>query len=222
MRVYYNKITMGNFALLKTLQDQLLNAYREQREESLILSKVTKESKKITEPMESDQSDAAVLSRALESYVEERETLRASKSQLSELNNRLKDLKWRHELLLQKLLIIQKERDVCNGQFLASIYQSQQQNELRNLLLEKQLLGLMERGEQQTATLSNILMRGNFNAESVRRIQSQITDVVQMKTDQICDLEKKLSQTVKAKENLEKVMQEAQHVQYNSVNRRVT
>jgi len=193
--------------LLKSLQDQLLNARQEEREKSLIFSKVSKENKKIAEPMAFDQSDKTRLSKDLESYVKEKETVRVAESQLSDLNGRLGDLKWQHEIHLQKLLVIQKERDACKPQFQSHIYRSQQQNEFRNLLLEKKLVGLLERGEQQTATLNEILVCGNFDSESVRRIQSQITNVVQCKTDQISNLEQRLEKAIRAKMNLEKIMQ---------------
>lgn len=158
--------------------------------------------------MLSFQSEATILSNYLGSEEKEKQALIQARAHLSDLNACHDDLKWRHELLLQNLLLIQKRHDTYKTHFMSSIYESQRQSELCNFALEKTLLGLLERGEQQTATLSNVLIRGNFDPDSVRKIQSQITNVLQMKTDQIIDLEKKMSDAKKFKGNLERVVAE--------------
>lgn len=197
---------MNNIDLLKTLKEQVVEARQDRQEESIFLSKVKKGHAKRAKPMESFQNEVAMLSKHLETDEDERKELLILKSELSDLNSRFEELKWQHELLLQSLQLAQKERDAYKTTFLSSIYKSQQQNELRNLLLEKTLLGLLEKGEQQTATLSNVLLHGNFDSDSVKNIQSQITNVLQLKADHVSNLDGKLGKARQIKENLENVI----------------
>jgi hypothetical protein len=183
-----------------------MEARKNKQEESIRLALVKREHARRAEPMEKFQMEAGQLAMLVAADQVERKELLVLKTELSHLNTTFQGLKWKHELLLQSLQLAKKERNECTSKFHSNIYESQQQNELHNLFLEKTFRSLIERGERQTATLSNVLMRGNFDAESVKNIQAQITNVLQLKADQISKLDGKLGRAKQIKEILESIL----------------
>lgn len=156
--------------------------------------------------MQKLQTDVGQLSIQVAPDKLERKELLILKTELSHLKTTFQDLKWKQELLLQSLQLARKERDECKSKFFSNVYKSQRQNELHNLCLEKTFRNLIERGERQTATLSNVLMRGNFDSGSVKNIQAQITNVLQLKADQISKLDDKLNKAKQIKVFLENIL----------------
>lgn len=183
-----------------------MDARKDKQEETILLALVKREHARRTEPMEKLQVEVGQLSAQVEPDKLERKELFVLRTELSHLNTTFQDLKWKQELLLQSLQFARKERDECKSKFLANVYKSQRQNERHNLCLENTFRSLIERGERQTATLSNVLMRGNFDSESVKNIQAQITNVLQLKADQISKLDGMLGKAKEIKEYLENIL----------------
>lgn len=74
-----------------------------------------------------------------------------------------------HEVLEQRFVQVQKERDDLYSKFESSIYDVQQKSGLKNLMLERKLTTLTEQLEKKEAQLGEVLAASNLDQSTLQQ-----------------------------------------------------
>lgn len=138
-KAYYNEITLNNLVLIKTLKEQLEESKRKEAATEKHMGEIAVENKQLREPLEAANKELADLRHQLRSYDKDKVTLKNAKTRLAQVETQLKELKWEHEVLEQRFAKVQSERDELYDRFSDAVFEVQQKNGFKNILLEKRL-----------------------------------------------------------------------------------
>ncbi|MEE6518940.1 hypothetical protein FKM82_030268 [Ascaphus truei] len=128
--------------------------------------------------------------------------LQSTKARLKATEKELSDLKWEHEVLEQRFLKVQRERDELYKKFTAAIQEVQQKSSFKNLLLERKLLALGEMLEKKEAQLNEVLAASNLDPIALTTVTRKLEDVLDSKNNAIKDLQYELARVCKAHSDL--------------------
>lgn len=168
------------------------------------MKEVILQSKNIKEPLEKGKIDIVVLSKRLEAYRFEKEELNNKKELLNNLQLELSDLKWRHEVLYQRFIAIEAERDEYQNKVRAAMYESQQKNYLKNAILDKQIINTINKRDVHNATINELLVGEKIDSKTVTMIQTKLKNIGHEKQVIIREIEKEISQVKQDRQKLRK------------------
>ncbi|XP_023560987.1 growth arrest-specific protein 8 isoform X2 [Octodon degus] len=129
-------------------------------------------------------------------------SLKSTKARLKVTEKELKDLQWEHEVLEQRFLKVQQERDELYRKFTAAIQEVQQKTGFKNLLLERKLQALNAAVERREVQFNEVLAASNLDPSALTLVSRKLEDVLQSKNATIKDLQYELARVCKAHNDL--------------------
>merc|ERR1711865_193006 len=101
-----------------------------------------------------------------------------------------------HEVLEQRFVGVQKERNKLYTEFQKAIYDVKQKSGFKNLLIEKKLGAMNEELEKREAQLSELLSHANIDASTVGAVSRRWDDVIEVKNQVVRDLQQRLGELI--------------------------
>ena len=153
--------------------------------------------KNITEPLQQGNNDIMKLKQKLKLYQMEKMDLEQTKGNLGKLQRELNDLKWKHEVLFQRFIALEKERDDYQNKVQESLYEAQQKSDLKNVLLDKKIQNISHKRDHKIAFLNEMLQHENYNPNIMMDIKTKITNIMEEKDKKIKTIELALNKMIK-------------------------
>ncbi|XP_075795940.1 dynein regulatory complex subunit 4 [Pelodiscus sinensis] len=199
---YYNDITLNNLALINTLKEQMEEMKKREDHLEKEMAEVLLQNKRLTEPLGRARDEVAELQRKLAHYEKDKEALANTKARLKVTQKELKDLQWEHEVLEQRFIKVQAERDELYQKFTKAISEVQQKTGFKNLLLERKLKALSNIVEKKEVQLNEVLSASNLDPSALTMVTRKLEDVLDSKNNTIKDLQYELARVCKAHDDL--------------------
>ncbi|KAG5837230.1 dynein regulatory complex subunit 4-like [Anguilla anguilla] len=202
IKIYYNKTTFNNLALINSLKEQLEEKKKKEDRLEKEMAEVLQQNKTLTEPLQKAKEEVIELQRQMANYKNDKASLAGAKARLKVAEKEIKDLKWEHEVLEQRFSKVQEERDELYQKFTKAILEVQQKSGFKNLLLEKKLSTLTETLEKKDAQLNEVLSASNLDPSAINLVTRKVEDVLDSKNIAIKDLQYELARVCKAHNDL--------------------
>ncbi|KAI4875249.1 hypothetical protein NFI96_006676 [Prochilodus magdalenae] len=199
---YYNDITLNNLALINLLKEQVEEMKRKEERLEKEKAELLQQNKRHTEPLQKATKEVAELQKQLANYNKDKTSLARAKAQLKVADKEMKDLKWEHEVLVQRFSKVQLERDELYQKFTKAIQEVQQKSGFKNLLLERKLDALTDTLEKKEAQLNEVLSASNLDHTALNVVTRKLEDVLDSKNVAIKDLQYELARVCKAHNDL--------------------
>ncbi|OCT82359.1 hypothetical protein XELAEV_18024885mg [Xenopus laevis] len=199
---YYNDITLNNLALINSLKEQMEEMKKKEDRMEKEMADLQLQNRRLTEPLQKAREEVTELNRQLANYEKDKTALANTKARLKVTEKELNDLKWEHEVLEQRFLKVQTERDELYKKFTAAIHEVQQKSGFKNLLLERKLQALGDALEKKEAQLNEVLAASNLDPTALAVVTRKLEDVLDSKNGAIKDLQYELARVCKAHNDL--------------------
>ncbi|XP_065519987.1 dynein regulatory complex subunit 4 [Lathamus discolor] len=198
MKNYYNDITLKNLELISLLKEQIedlqIRTDQLEREKANALL----QNKQLNESLQQAQEQIFELEKKLVRYDKDKEALTNAKAHLKITQKEWKDLQWEHEVLEQRFIKVQVERDELYQKFTKAIHEVQQKTGFKNLLLERKLTGLLGILEKKEVELSEVFAASKLDQGALTLVSHKLEDVLNSKNATIKDLQLQLARVCKA------------------------
>jgi growth arrest-specific protein 8 len=112
-----------------------------------------------------------VLRQQVSNYDKDKMTLQLTKQRLLQADKQFKNLEWEKEVLSQRFIKMEKERDELYARFESSIFELQQKTGLKGVLLEKKLEAAYEVLEKKESQLAEVLAASNLDASTLQNVR---------------------------------------------------
>eukprot|EP00051_Salpingoeca_urceolata_P004770 m.67561 g.67561 ORF g.67561 m.67561 type:complete len:487 (-) comp13836_c0_seq1:73-1533(-) len=201
---YYNDITLNNLALINSLKEQVEDMKKKGERDEKVLSETLAENKRLVEPLQKARAKVEEMTKQLASHNKDKESLRTSKIRLKSQDEDIRRLKWEHEVLEQRFIQVEAERDELYDRFVSTIQDVQQKTGFKNLLLEKKLNTLSDVLEKKEAQLNEVLAASNLDPTALSVVTRKLEDVLDSKNAAIKDLQYELARVCKAHNDMVK------------------
>ena len=157
----------------------------------------------LSKPLARNRLLVAQLQKDLHQYRADQSLLAAIQSEISRLEDRMRNTSWDHEVTAQKLINLQEEKQAIEDKLGRTIYEVQQKNGFKNLLLEKKLTAMSQDLEKTESALAEVLASTNLHPEIIGDIQHNLEDVLMAKNkhtqkleDQLDDIKRRYARTI--------------------------
>ncbi|XP_054426195.1 dynein regulatory complex subunit 4 isoform X3 [Pteronotus mesoamericanus] len=202
MKNYYNDITLNNLALITSLKEQMEDMRKKEEHLEREMQEVTAQNRRLADPLQKAREEMSEMQRRLGDHKRDKQTLACTQARLKVTEKDLKSLQWEHEVLEQRFVKVQQERDELYGKFTAAILDVQQKAGLRNLVLERKLQALGAAVEKKEVQLNEVLAASNLDPEALALVSRKLEDVLESKNSTIKDLQYELARVCKAHNDL--------------------
>lgn len=202
LRTCYNITMNKNLDRIAILRREVAQLKEQDRHDRWVLGELQTQNENITRPLELNTNLLNQLESDVEICSKQKHQLNAQLESLRTVDDELKTIEWDHEVLLQKLMKLESERDEWRTKAQHSILSAQRKSNFQNLLLERKLHKLNTTGERNTAAVAEVLQKANIDLNSLEQSQVCIHDVVQDKKKQIELLRQKLKHIKKSHQAL--------------------
>ncbi|XP_062967488.1 dynein regulatory complex subunit 4 isoform X3 [Cynocephalus volans] len=199
---YYNDITLNNLALINSLKEQIEDMRKKEDRLEREMAEVATHNKRLADPLQKARDEMSELQKQLGNYERDKQILVHTKARLKVTEKELKDLQWEHEVLEQRFVKVQQERDKLYGKFTAAIQEVQQKTGFRNLVLERKLQALSAAVEKREVQFNEVLAASNLDPSALTLVSRKLEDVLESKNTTIKDLQYELARVCKAHNDL--------------------
>uniref|UniRef100_A0A7N4UYZ7 Dynein regulatory complex subunit 4 n=1 Tax=Sarcophilus harrisii TaxID=9305 RepID=A0A7N4UYZ7_SARHA len=171
---YYNDITLNNLALINSLKEQMEDMKNKEDHLEKEMAEVMLQNKRLAEPLQKAREELMDLHKKLVNYEKDRQALANTKARLKITEKELKDLQWEHEVLEQRFIKVQEERDDLYSKFSKAILEVQQKTGFKNLILERKLMTLSNVMERKEVQMNEILSASNLDPEALAVVSRKL------------------------------------------------
>ncbi|XP_060779220.1 dynein regulatory complex subunit 4 isoform X3 [Neoarius graeffei] len=199
---YYSDITLGSFNQISSLKEEVADMKKKEERLEKVMAEVLQQNKRLTEPLQKATQEVSEMKKQLANYEKDKALLAKVKARLKVSDKELKDLKWEHEVLEERFIKVQQERDELYQRFNTAILEVQQKSGFKNLLLEKKLEALTNSLEKTEAQLNEVLAASNLEPSALNVVTRKLEEVLDSKNTAIKDLQYELARVCKAHNDL--------------------
>ncbi|KAJ1508052.1 Dynein regulatory complex subunit 4 [Coelomomyces lativittatus] len=204
---YYNDITLNNLALINSLKEQVEEMKKKEERNEKSMSDITAENKRLSEPLQAALSEGEGLRKQLAQYQKNKVSLQSAKARLKVLEGQHKQLVWEHEVLEQRFVQVEKERDALYNQFLSRVVEVQQKTGFKNLVLEKKMEALQDQLEKKDVHVQELSVMAHVDPLVVANVSKKVDTLLDTKHAQIRELQLDLARVSKAYNELIRLFQ---------------
>lgn len=166
------------------------------------MAEVSVQNKRLADPLQKARDEMREMQKQLGNYERDKQILVCTKARLKVTEKELKDLQWEHEVLEQRFLKVQQERDELYHKFTAAIQEVQQKTGFKNLVLERKLQALNAAVEKREVQFNEVLAASNLDPATLTLVSRKLEDVLESKNSTIKDLQYELARVCKAHNDL--------------------
>uniref|UniRef100_A0A9L0S4B9 Dynein regulatory complex subunit 4 n=2 Tax=Equus TaxID=9789 RepID=A0A9L0S4B9_HORSE len=199
---YYNDITLNNLALINSLKEQMEDMRKKEEHLEKEMAEVSVQNKRLADPLQKARDEMNEMQKKLGNYERDKQILVCTKARLKVTEKELKGLQWEHEVLEQRFMKVQQERDELYRKFTAAILEVQQKVGFKNLLLERKLQALNAAVEKKEVQFNEVLASSNLDPAALSLVSRKLEDVLESKNSAIKDLQYELARVCKAHNDL--------------------
>ncbi|XP_010625905.1 dynein regulatory complex subunit 4 isoform X1 [Fukomys damarensis] len=199
---YYNDITLNNLALINSLKEQMEDMRKKEEHLEREMAEVASQSRRLADPLQRAQDEMAEMQKKLGNCERDKQILVSTKARLKVTEKELKGLQWEHEVLEQRFIKVQQERDELYRKFTAAIQEVQRKTGFKNLLLERKLQVLSAAVEKRDVQFNEVLAASNLDPAAWTLVSHKLEDVLESKNTTIKDLQYELARVCKAHNDL--------------------
>ncbi|XP_055992037.1 dynein regulatory complex subunit 4 isoform X2 [Sorex fumeus] len=194
---YYNDITLNNLALINSLKEQMEDMRKKEEHLEREMMEVSLQNKRLVEPLQRAREEMSEMQKRLATYQRDKQILFCTKARLKVTEKDLKGLQWEHEVLEQRFIKVQQERDDLYRKFTAAILEVQQKVGFKNLVLERKLQALNATVEKKEVQFNEVLAASNMDPGALTLVSRKLEDVLDSKNNTIKDLQYELARVCK-------------------------
>ncbi|XP_022438566.1 dynein regulatory complex subunit 4 isoform X2 [Delphinapterus leucas] len=202
IRNYYNEITLNNLALINSLKEQMEVMRKKERHLEKEMMEVSAQNRLLADPLQKARDEMSEMQKQLGGYERDKQILLCTKARLKVTEKELKSLQWEHEVLEQRFIQVQQERDGLYRKFTAAILEVQQKVGLKNLVLERKVQALAAAVEKKEVQFNEVLAASNLDPAALTLVSRKLEDVLESKNSTIKDLQYELARVCKAHNDL--------------------
>ncbi|XP_024591405.1 growth arrest-specific protein 8 isoform X1 [Neophocaena asiaeorientalis asiaeorientalis] len=202
IRNYYNEITLNNLALINSLKEQMEVMRKKERHLEKEMMEVSAQNRLLADPLQKARDEMSEMQKQLGGYERDKQILLCTKARLKVTEKELKSLQWEHEVLEQRFIQVQQERDGLYRKFTAAILEVQQKVGLKNLVLERKVQALAATVEKKEVQFNEVLAASNLDPAALTLVSRKLEDVLESKNSTIKDLQYELARVCKAHNDL--------------------
>ncbi|XP_060040944.1 dynein regulatory complex subunit 4 isoform X3 [Erinaceus europaeus] len=199
---YYNDITLNNLALINSLKEQMEDMRKKEDHLEKEMMEVSVQNKRLADPLQKAREEMSEMQKKLGKYERDKQIMLSIKARLKVTEKELKSLQWEHEVLEQRFLKVQQERDDLYKKFTAAILEVQQKVGFKNLILERKLQALNAAVERKEVQFNEVLAASNLDPAALTLVSRKLEDVLESKNNTIKDLQYELARVCKAHNDL--------------------
>lgn len=199
---YYNDITLNNLALINSLKEQMEDMRKKEEHMEREMAEVTLQNRRLADPLQKAKDEMNEMQKRLGNHERDKQILVCTKARLKVAERELKDLKWEHEVLEQRFIKVQQEREELYRKFADAIQEVQQKTGFKNLLLERKLQALNAAVEKREVQFNEVLAASNLDPTALTLVSRKLEDVLESKNTTIKDLQYELARVCKAHNDL--------------------
>ena len=205
LKEHHSKVAHEQLDEIKVLKGKAIQTRRLENQTKNSLQNLQKKNKQIVEPYTKAKVDLEEIKDQTVQYMKIKEQLKTHKLILKAKEDELKELKWCHELLYQRLLLMENDAAHLKEKMEDVTQAKRQQKNLDELILKEKVTHLEAINEQQRAVLAEIITRFNIDMDSDKSPTSSIqdvTNVIDEKNKQISELEEEIRNIREKEETL--------------------
>nr|KAF6435463.1 growth arrest specific 8 [Rousettus aegyptiacus] len=200
---YYNDITLNNLALINSLKEQMEDMRKKEDHLEKEMMEVSMQNRRLADPLQKAREEMNEMQKKLGNHERDKQILVCTKARLKVTEKELKDLQWEHEVLEQRFVQVQQERDELYHRFTAAVLEVQQKAGFRNLVLERKLQALSTAVEKKEVQFSDGCWRPpTWTPRPLTLVSRKLEDVLESKNSAIKDLQYELARVCKAHNDL--------------------
>ncbi|XP_044787128.1 dynein regulatory complex subunit 4 isoform X2 [Bubalus bubalis] len=199
---YYNDITLNNLALINSLKEQMEDMRKKEEHLEKEMTEVAMQNRRLADPLQKAREEMSDMQKKLSGYERDKQMLVCTKARLKVTEKELKSLRWEHEVLEQRFIKVQQERDDLYQKFTSAILEVQQKAGFRNLVLERKVQALVAAVEKKEVQFNEVLAASNLDPAALTLVSRKLEDVLESKNSAIKDLQYELARVCKAHNDL--------------------
>ncbi|KAK9837699.1 hypothetical protein WJX74_003346 [Apatococcus lobatus] len=202
---YYNDITHNNLDLIKALKADTTEMRKREVQNEKLMSEIAQENKRLTEPLTKALKEVETLRGKLGAHEKDQTSLQDTKTKLKQAQKQLKNLEWENEVLQQRQIQAQGERDSLFGRFETSLHEAQQKGNLQIQLLERRITALASSLEQRDAQLAETVLLAGLDPAATQATKLKMEELMTAKNGAIRQLQYDITKVSKAHNDLIRV-----------------
>ncbi|XP_059940447.1 dynein regulatory complex subunit 4 isoform X2 [Mesoplodon densirostris] len=174
IRNYYNGITFNNLALINSLKEQVEDARKKEKHLEKEMMEVSTQNRRLADPLQKARDEMSEMQKQLRGYERDKQILLRTKARLKVAEEELKSLQWEHEVLEQRFMQVQQERDGLYQKFTAAILEVQQKVGLKNVVLERKVQALAAVVEKKEVQFNEVLAASNLDPAALTLVSRKL------------------------------------------------
>ncbi|XP_008542762.1 dynein regulatory complex subunit 4 isoform X5 [Equus przewalskii] len=203
LKVELKEQELANEVVVKNLRLEQMEDMRKKEEHlEKEMAEVSVQNKRLADPLQKARDEMNEMQKKLGNYERDKQILVCTKARLKVTEKELKGLQWEHEVLEQRFMKVQQERDELYRKFTAAILEVQQKVGFKNLLLERKLQALNAAVEKKEVQFNEVLASSNLDPAALSLVSRKLEDVLESKNSAIKDLQYELARVCKAHNDL--------------------
>ena len=197
---YYNEITSSNLETIKTLKDEVYTRKKAEARAEKAMFDIAQTNKRLTEPLTKARNQKKQLDMEMSNYERDMAALKTAKQQLRQLEKRVKNLMWEHEVLGQRYAKLEEERDMIFEKYNTMLQEIQQKAVFKRVLVHRKIEVVNSQLERKDAQLAEVFKTSNVDPSSIPNVERKLEDLVDGKNQTIEDLQRLLAEVTQQHE----------------------
>ncbi|XP_070244595.1 dynein regulatory complex subunit 4 isoform X3 [Bos mutus] len=203
LKVELKEQELANEVMVKNLRLEQMEDMRKKEEHlEKEMTEVAMQNRRLADPLQKAREEMSDMQKKLGSYERDKQILVCTKARLKVTEKELKSLRWEHEVLEQRFIKVQQERDDLYHKFTSAILEVQQKAGFRNLVLERKVQALVAAVEKKEVQFNEVLAASNLDPAALTLVSRKLEDVLESKNSAIKDLQYELARVCKAHNDL--------------------
>lgn len=198
VRNYHQDVAANNIALIVSLKEHVEELRKQSYTDAKRMLTMKADLQRALEPLAAKTRRVEELEKEVEALRSSQERLAKTTRLLQATKEELQSLQWEHEVLEQRFVQVERERDELYDKFVSTVAVVKQKSGFANLLLEKKLSAVNDELERRDAQLSEVLAAANIEPTALNAVTKKIEDVLDAKNTAIRTLEFELAKVTKA------------------------
>ncbi|XP_066998435.2 dynein regulatory complex subunit 4 [Anabrus simplex] len=201
-KVYYNDITLANLTLINSLKEQTVVLKKKEEDLERYIRQIEEDNKVLVEPLNDAKAEVAELNRKMKNYQKDKMSLTNTKIRLGCVQKELDNVKWENEVLENRLIQIQDERNELRNRFKQALMDMQEKIGLKTAVLERKIIALSQALEAKDAQIADVITEANLDPISTAKLHKKLEELMEKKNSTIRDLKYQLTRVCKAHDDL--------------------
>lgn len=198
IKKYYNDITRDNLKIIRRLKSEVTEMTERAATNQQLMMKIAQENKQLSEPLKSAVKKVESLQNDLKDAEKDKMSLKNAKARLRVMQRQIAALEREHNNLEHKYDDVESERNELYENFEGTVRAVQRKSQLKNMVLEQRVEGLLDACEQKQEQLSQVLNAANLDPAVLSMVAQRLDQVLDGRNQQLKNLQYAVARVAKA------------------------